>query len=71
MSAVTNDPVVVQRYIHRASIHSDGGPKAALNVTNTAASASVCTCAISHRALTSKSPVGFGPSRYVAPARSR
>src|SRR5262249_43767357 len=33
-------PLVVQRYIHRASIHSDGGPEAALNVTNTAASAS-------------------------------
>src|SRR5262249_28118370 len=39
-SAVTNHSLVVQRYIHRASIHRDGGPKAALNVTNTAARAS-------------------------------
>src|SRR5262249_35625738 len=36
-SAVTN---VVHRYIHRASIHRDGGPRTALNVTNTAARAS-------------------------------
>src|SRR5262249_26101642 len=39
-SAVTNHPLVVHRYIHRASIHRDGGPKTALNVTNTAARAS-------------------------------
>src|SRR5262249_26107375 len=39
-SAVTNHPLVVHRYIHRASIHRDGGPKTALHVTNAAARAS-------------------------------
>jgi hypothetical protein len=39
-SAVTHHPLVVHRYIQRASIHRDGGPKTALTVTNTAARAS-------------------------------